>query len=580
MIKTLSKSIRQYRKDAILTPLFMVGEVAMECTLPMIMAILIDHLYTENVSDLIRIGLILLAMAAFSLFCGIMSGRYAASASAGFAANLRHDIFYNIQDFSFSDVDKFSTSSLITRLTTDVGNVQMSFMMIIRTAVRSPLMLIFSVIMSFRINAGVASIFLAIIPVLGAGLYLIASRAFPIFRRIFKRYDAMNTSVQENVNGIRVVKSFVREDYETKKFEKTSGQVMKDFRHVERILALNGPLMMFCGYGAMLVISYISSRIIISSGGSQMSPGQLSSFITYCSQILMSMMMLSMIVVMCAISVESAKRIKEVLKTRSTLVSPKNGLKEVKDGSIDFDKVSFRYSGQSGEDALHDIKLHIKSGQTVGIIGSTGSSKSTLIQLIPRLYDTTEGSVSVGGHNVKDYDLDSLRRQIAVVLQKNVLFSGTIKENIRWGKPDATDEEIEQVCRTAQAHDFIMQFPDGYDTKIERGGTNVSGGQKQRLCIARALIAKPRVLILDDSTSAVDTRTDALLRQALRTYIPETTKLIIAQRVASVQDADLIVVMDNGRIVEQGTHEQLVALGGIYSEVLQSQTSGSEKKEA
>lgn len=574
MVKTLLKSVRQYRKDSVLTPLFMVGEVAMECILPMVMAMLIDHLYTESISDLIRFGLILLAMALFSLFCGIMSGRYAASASAGFAANLRHDLFYKVQDFSFSEVDRFSTSSLITRLTTDVGNVQMSYMMIIRTAVRSPLMLIFSVFMSFRINSGVATVFLGIIPVLALGLLLIAGNAFPVFRRIFKRYDAMNTSVQENVNGIRVVKSFVREDYEKEKFRKTSGLVMKDFRFAERILALNGPLMMFCGYGAMLVISLISSRIIIASGGSEMTPGQLSSFITYSMQILMSMMMLSMIIVMCAISVESARRITEVLRSKSTLVSPENGVSEVKDGSIDFENVSFRYNGQSGEDTLKNINLHIKSGQTVGIIGSTGSSKTSLIQLIPRLYDVTSGEVKVGGTNVKEYDLNSLRKQISVVLQKNVLFSGTIKENIRWGKPDATDEEIEEVCRIAQAHDFIMQLPDGYDTKIERGGTNVSGGQKQRLCIARALIARPKVLILDDSTSAVDTRTDAMLRKALASFIPESTKLIIAQRVSSVQDADMIVVMDNGTVIEQGTHDELVEKHGVYYEVLTSQTNG------
>lgn len=574
MVKTLLKSVRQYRKDSVLTPLFMVGEVAMECILPMVMAMLIDHLYTESISDLIRFGLILLAMALFSLFCGIMSGRYAASASAGFAANLRHDLFYKVQDFSFSEVDRFSTSSLITRLTTDVGNVQMSYMMIIRTAVRSPLMLIFSVFMSFRINSGVATVFLGIIPVLALGLLLIARNAFPVFRRIFKRYDAMNTSVQENVNGIRVVKSFVREDYEKEKFRKTSGLVMKDFRFAERILALNGPLMMFCGYGAMLVISLISSRIIIASGGSEMTPGQLSSFITYSMQILMSMMMLSMIIVMCAISVESARRITEVLRSKSTLVSPENGVSEVKDGSIDFENVSFRYNGQSGEDTLKNINLHIKSGQTVGIIGSTGSSKTSLIQLIPRLYDVTSGEVRVGGTNVKEYDLNSLRKQISVVLQKNVLFSGTIKENIRWGKPDATDEEIEEVCRIAQAHDFIMQLPDGYDTKIERGGTNVSGGQKQRLCIARALIARPKVLILDDSTSAVDTRTDAMLRKALASFIPESTKLIIAQRVSSVQDADMIVVMDNGTVIEQGTHDELVEKHGVYYEVLTSQTNG------
>ena len=577
MIKTLAKSIREYRKDAVLTPLFMVGEVSMECMIPLVMASLIDHMSSENMTDLLRYGAILLCMALFSLFCGIMSGRFAASASAGFAANLRHDIFYRVQDFSFSDVDRFSTSSLITRMTTDVTNVQMSFMMIIRTAVRSPLMLIFSVIMSFRINAGVAVVFLAVVPVLGLGLYLIASHAFPIFKRIFKRYDAMNNSVQENVNGIRVVKSFVREGYETERFEKTSGEVKKDFRFVERILALNGPLMMFCGYGAMLFICYIGARIIISSGATEMTPGQLSSFMTYAIQILMSMMMLSMIVVTCAVSFESAKRIVEVLNTQSTLKSPENGISDVKDGSIDFDNVSFRYNGQSGRDALNDIDLHIESGKTIGIIGSTGSSKTTLIQLIPRLYDTTAGTVRVGGKNVKEYDLDALRKQISVVLQKNVLFSGTVKDNIRWGREDATDQEIEQVCRIACAHEFITQMPEGYNSKIERGGTNVSGGQKQRLCIARALIAKPKVLILDDSTSAVDTKTDAMIRKGLKEYLPGTTKIIIAQRVASVQDADEIIVMDNGSIAERGNHESLIALKGIYYEVWESQTHMKEE---
>lgn len=576
MIKTILSSVRQYKKQAVLTPLFMVGEVAMECTLPLIMATLIDHMYTENIYELLKYGAILLVMALFSLFCGVMSGRNAATASAGFASNLRHDIFHRVQDFSFQDVDRFSTSSLITRMTTDVTNVQMSFMMIIRTAVRSPLMLIFSVIMSFRINSSVALIFLAVVPILGLGLFLIGHFVFPVFKRIFKRYDAMNNSVQENVNGIRVVKSFVRETYEIEKFEKTSGDVRKDFRFAERILALNGPVMMFCGYGAMLAISFIGARIIISSGGSEMTPGQLSSFMTYSMQILMSMMMLSMIIVMCAISVESMRRISEVLTTESTLLNPENGKKEVKDGSIEFENVSFRYNGQSGEDALRNINLKIESGKTVGIIGSTGSSKTTLIQLIPRLYDVTQGSVKVAGTDVREYDLEALRKQIAIVLQKNVLFSGTIKDNIKWGNPDATDEEVEEACRAAQAHEFIMQRPDGYLSMIERGGTNVSGGQKQRLCIARALIAKPKVLILDDSTSAVDTRTDALIRKALSTQLKDTTKIIIAQRVSSVQDADIIVVMDNGRIVESGTHEELLEHNGIYYEVWDSQTNSKE----
>lgn len=578
MIKTLLKSVREYKKSALLTPVFMVFEVAMECMLPLYMAVLIDNMNSGSSELILKYGLILLGMASVSLISGILAGRSAAKAACGFASNLRHDIYYRILDFSFSDIDRFSTPSLITRMTSDVSNVQMSFQMIIRLAVRSPLMLIFSVIMSFRVNADMALIFLAIIPVLSLALILIGHGNIPVFRRIFRKYDALNSTIQENISGIRVVKSFVREDYEIKKFRTASEDVKKDFTKVEKKINLLFPILNFCVFTAILSVSFFGAKMIISSSETLMTTGQLSSLITYGIQILMSMMMLHMVFVTYSISIESGRRISEVLNSESSLVSPQNGLKNVRDGSIDFDNVSFRYRGQSGKDALANIDLHIKSGQTVGIIGATGSSKTTLIQLISRLYDVSKGSVKVGGADVREYDLNSLRDQVSVVLQKNVLFSGTIKDNIRFGKKDATDEEIEYVCSLAQADEFIRKFPDRYDTYIERGGANLSGGQKQRLCIARALIKKPKILILDDSTSAVDTATEALIRKAFAEKIPDTTKLIIAQRVSSVQNSDFIIVMDDGEIAETGTHQELMNKGGIYSEVYYSQNKPSSEE--
>ncbi len=576
MIKTLLGCVREYKKASILTPVFVAFEVMLECILPFIMARMIDDMTGESMRPIITYGSVLLVLAFMSLFCGVRSGQYAAVAGCGFAANLRHDLFYMIQDFAFEDIDKFSASSLVTRMTTDVTNVQNAYQMIIRIAVRTPLMFLFSIIMALSINAEMALIFLGIVPVLAIALTVIMRTVMPIFKRIFRKYDAMNNSVQENVAGSRVVKAFVREDYETEKFAAASEQVRADFTFAEKIIALNSPVMNFCLFTAMLLVSYLGARMIITSGGAELTTGELSSLITYGIQILISIMLLSIVFVMMTISEESAVRISEVLNYRSTLVSPENGLTEVPDGSIEFDNVSFKYSERSKLYALSDINLKIGSGQTVGIIGGTGSSKTTLIQLIPRLYDATEGTVRVGGVDVRDYDLDALRDAVAVVLQKNVLFSGTIKENMRWGKADATDEEIEHACRIAQADEFIQTFPDKYDTHIDKGGANVSGGQRQRLCIARALMKSPKVLILDDSTSAVDTATDALIRKALKEETPETTRIIIAQRVASVEDADVIIVLDGGRIVEQGSHDELIALGGIYSEIYESQTRGKE----
>ena len=575
-MKILAHSIREYRTASLLTPLFVAFEVILECIIPFLMAQMIDRMTGESLNPILGTGVILIVMAMLSLTCGVLSGQYAATAGCGFAKNLRKDLFYRIQTFSFSDIDRFSTASLVTRMTTDVSNVQNAYQMLIRIAVRTPMMLIFSMTMSIAINARMALIFLAILPFLGLGLYLISHTVLPIFKRIFVRYDALNNSVQENVAGIRVVKSFVRETFEQKKLEKASEEVCSDFTHVERILALNGPMMMTCIYTAMLLVSFFGARMIVLSGGTSLTTGQLSSLINYGIQILSSMMMLSMVFVMITMSSESAGRIVEVLQHESTLKAPANALTVVRDGSVDFDNVSFRYNSGSGRDALTGINLHIASGQTVGIIGSTGSSKTTLIQLISRLYDVTGGSVRVGGHDVREYDLEALRRQVAVVLQKNVLFSGTIRDNLRWGKEDATDEEIRHACQLAHADEFIQTFPDTYDTRIEQGGTNVSGGQKQRLCIARALLRHPKILILDDSTSAVDTRTDALIRRAFAEEIPDTTKIIIAQRVSSVENADMILVMDGGRIVEQGTHEELMALKGIYHEIYTIQTQGKE----
>ena len=576
VLKTLMKSIRQYKKQSIASPVFVSIEVIMECILPLIMAKVIDSMNGNSMGPILKYGLILVIFAMISLFFGVMAGKEAATASCGFAKNLRQDMYFKIQDFAFADIDKFSSSSLVTRMTTDVTNVQNAYQMLIRAAMRTPLMIIFSVIMSMTINPRMACIFLVLIPILGVALFGIALYVHPIFMRIFKKYDAMNNSVQENVAGIRVVKSFVREKYEMKKFDKASEEVRQDFTRVEKILAFNNPIMMFCIYLAMLLVSYFGARIIIGSGVTELTTGQLSSLISYGVQILSAMMMLSMVFVMTIMATESANRIVEVLNHESSLTSPENGIKEVKDGSIVFDNVSFKYSHKSKKNALSDINLVIPSGTTVGIIGGTGSSKTSLIQLISRLYDVEEGSVSVGGRDVREYDLESLRDEVAVVLQKNVLFSGTIKENLRWGKKDATDEEILHVCKLAQADEFVQQFPKKYDTYIEQGGTNVSGGQKQRLCIARALLKKPKILILDDSTSAVDTKTDALIRRAMREEIPDTTKIIIAQRVSSVQDADMILVMEGGKIAERGTHEELLEMNGIYREVYDSQTKSKE----
>ena len=576
MIKELLKSIREFKKASILTPTYVTGEVIMECLLPLIMAQLIDHMTGESMGPILKYGLILFLMACVSLFCGVQSGNYAATAGAGFAKNLRQDLYFKIQDFSFADIDKFSTSSLVTRLTTDVTNIQNAFQMVIRIAVRTPLMMIFSVIMSFTISPKMSCIFLVMIPILGGALIGISIYVFPIFNRIFKKYDALNNSVQENVSAIRVVKSFVREDYEIEKFDKAADEVCQDFTRAEKILALNGPIMTFCIYVAMLLVSFLGAKMIINSHATTLTTGQLSSLINYGVQILSSMMMLSFLFVMASMASESGNRIVEVLKHESVLKSPVNGIKEVKDGSIEFNNVSFKYNDKSKKYALSNINLDIPSGATIGIIGGTGSSKTSLIQLISRLYDTTQGNVLVGGVDVKDYDLNALRNEVAVVLQKNVLFAGTIKENLRWGNKNASDEEIERVCKLAQADEFVQTFPDKYDTYIEQGGTNVSGGQKQRLCIARALLKKPKILILDDSTSAVDTKTDALIRKAFEQEIPDTTKIIIAQRVSSVEHADMILVMEGGQIVEQGNHDELMKLNGIYADVYISQTKSKE----
>ena len=578
MIKKLLACVRDNKKHTLLTPLFMVGEVGLECTLPMITGMLIDAIKAgADMSLILRYGAILILMAMGSMCCGILAGWFAASAGAGFARNLRHDLFAKMQSFSFSNIDKFSTSSLVTRLTTDVTNVQMAFMMIIRTAVRSPLMLVFAVTMSIRRGGSISLVFLLVIPILAVGLLVIAKKAMPMFKAVFKKYDKLNNSVQENVKGMRVVKSFVREGYEQQKFAAASEDVRNDFTRVEKLLAINNPLMLLAMYICMILIPLLTARTIISSGGSEMDVGALSTLITYSMQILMSLMMISMIFVMVTISGEAARRIVEVLDTEPSLRNPEKPVMEVKDGSIDFENVSFKYKPDAAAYALADVNLHIPSGATVGILGGTGSSKSTLIQLISRLYDVSQGSVRVGGVDVRDYDMEVLRNQVAVVLQKNVLFSGTIKENLRWGDPNASDEELVRACKQAQAHDFITANPEGYDRYIEQGGANVSGGQKQRLCIARALLKKPKVLILDDSTSAVDTQTDALIRKAFREELPDVTKLIIAQRVASVQDADLILVMENGRVAAQGTHEELLRSNEIYREVYTSQTKGGDE---
>ena len=579
MVKTLAKSIREYKKPSILSPIFVSIEVILECLMPLVIMQFIAKINpsgttsTEGVqmSTILFYGGILIAMAVLSLVTGMLSGRFAARASAGFAKNLRKDMYYAIQDYSFSNIDKFSTSSLVTRQTTDVTNIQMAYMMIIRVAIRCPLMLIFSLAMAFTVNVTISWVFLALVPLLAAVLVVIIFKTHPIFVRVFNKYDNMNRSVREDIKGIRVVKSFVREDFEKKKFEKASEDVRKDFTLAERIMAVNAPVMQFCIWFSFLLIFLLASLLTVNNPADPVGEEKLTVLIMYASQILSAVMQLSMVLVMIIIARTSAERIVEVLKEKSNIVSPENAVKEVKDGDILFENVSFKYSKDAEKFALADVNLHIKSGQTIGILGGTGASKSTLVNLIPRLYDTTEGAVYVGGVNVKDYDLETLRNKVAMVLQKNVLFSGTIKDNLRWGKEDATDDEMLRVCKLACADDFIQTFPDKYDTYIEQGGTNVSGGQKQRLCIARALLKDPKVLILDDSTSAVDTKTDAMIRRSFREQIPNVTKIIIAQRVSSVQDADQIVVMDGGKINAVGTHEELLKTNEIYREVYYSQ---------
>ena len=572
MIKRLAKCVREYKKDSILSPLYVLVEALLDVAIPFVMADLIDKgIESGNMSMTLRYGAILVGFALVALAFGALSGRSCARATAGFARNLRHDMFHHLQVYSFSNIDKFSSAGLVTRLTTDVSNVQNAFMMIIRTLIRCPAMLIFAMVMSFRINHDISLIFLAVIPILGIGLYLIIRHVHPVFERVFKTYDRLNGVVQENLSGIRVVKNFVREDHEIEKFDAISGTIYKDFSLAERILALNSPLMQGCVYACMILVSWLGAKQIVIGN---MSTGNLMSFFTYIMQILSSLMMLSMVFVMITMSRASAERIVEVLDEESDITNGDDPVYEVNDGSVEFTDVCFSYAKRPDKTVLDDIDLVIPSGQTVGIIGGTGSSKSSLVQLIPRLYDVTGGCVKVGGVDVRRYDLQTLRHNVAMVLQKNTLFSGTIKENLRWGNPDATDEELVHACRLAQADDFICTFPDGYDTYIEQGGTNVSGGQKQRLCIARAILRKPKILILDDSTSAVDTKTDALIRKAFREEIPDTTKIIIAQRISSVMDADQIIVMDNGRINACGTHEELMASNEIYREVYESQQKG------
>ena len=572
MIKRLSQCVREYKKDALLSPLYVLVESFLDVAIPFVMADLIDKgIEAGNMPMILRYGALLVGFALVALAFGALAGRSCARATAGFARNLRHDMFHHLQVYSFSNIDKFSSAGLVTRLTTDVSNVQNAFMMIVRTLIRCPAMLIFAMVMSFRINHDISLVFLAVIPVLGVGLYLIIRRVYPVFERVFKTYDRLNGVVQENLSGIRVVKNFVREDHEIQKFNAISGTIYKDFSLAERILALNSPLMQGCVYVCMILVSWLGAKQIVIG---TMSTGNLMSFFTYIMQILTSLMMLSMVFVMITMSRASAERIVEVLEEKSDITNCENPVYEVKDGSVCFTDVCFSYAKRPDKTVLNDIDLVIPSGQTVGIIGGTGSSKSSLVQLIPRLYDVTGGSVTVGGVDVRNYDLQTLRHSVAMVLQKNTLFSGTIKENLRWGNPDATDEELVHACRLAQADDFICTFPDGYDTYIEQGGTNVSGGQKQRLCIARAILRKPKILILDDSTSAVDTKTDALIRRAFREEIPDTTKIIIAQRISSVMDADQIIVMDNGLINGRGTHEELLASNEIYREVYESQQKG------
>ena len=584
MLKTLSKCIREYKTASILSPIFVTIEVVLECLIPFVIAQLINVIDQTSPAaiDMGKVwmyGGILIAMAVVSLATGALAGAACARASAGFAKNVRKDMFYNIQTFSFENIDKFSTPSLVTRMTTDVWNLQMAYMMIVRIAVRCPVMIIFAAVMAFVLGGNLAWIFLAVIPVLVILLMIIMWKALPLFQKVFKKYDNLNESIQENIKGIRVVKSYVREDYEKQKFNRAADDVCKDFTRAERLLAWNSPIMQFCFYGVICAVLYIGAYIIMDSAGST-TTGEVSQLIVYGMQILSSLMMFSMVFAMIVMSLESARRICEILNEKSTLDNPENPIYDVSDGSIDFENVSFKYASNAEKNVLEGINLHIASGETIGIIGGTGSSKTSLVNLISRLYDVSEGSVKVGGHDVREYDLETLRNQVAVVLQKNVLFSGTIKENLRWGNKEATDEQLVEACKLAQADDFIQSFPEKYDTYIEQGGTNVSGGQKQRLCIARAHQKNPKVIILDDSTSAVDTHTDALIRKAFRDYIPTTTKIIIAQRISSVQDADRIIVLESGKINGIGTHEELLKSNKIYSEVYYSQVKGSDESAA
>lgn len=569
MIKRLLKSVREFKKDALLTPFFVVLEVVMEVIIPLIMALLIDKgIDGQDMAAIWKYGIILVLCAMLALVFGAAAGTFAARASTGFARNLRHDMYYNVQNFSFSNIDKFSTGSIVTRLTTDVTNVQNAFQMCTRIAVRCPVMLVFALFMAMKINSRMALVFLAVLPILAIGMGILMKVVGPVFERAFKIYDRMNTVVQENVRGIRVVKTYVREDHETEKFEGVSGMLYRTFSKAQKTMAGVMPLMQFCMYACMLLISWFGARLIV---GGSMTTGELTGMFSYAMQILMSLMMVAMVFVMITMAKASAERVAEILDEQPDLHNPANPIHEVKDGAIEFDDVSFSYKGDERKLALKNVNLHIKAGQTVGILGGTGSAKSTLVQLIPRLYDTTHGTVKVGGVDVRDYDIEALRDQVAMVLQKNVLFSGTIKENLRWGDENASDEELERVCRLAQADEFIQQMPDKYDTHIEQGGSNVSGGQKQRLCIARALLKKPKILILDDSTSAVDTKTDALIRKAFAEEIPDTTKIIIAQRVSSVQDADQIVILDGGTVQAVGTHDELLAANTIYQEIYNQQ---------
>ena len=580
LLKTLAKSIREYKLASILSPLFVSIEVVLECLMPFVISMLVEVIEssTPTMGEIWKYAGILVAIAVASLVTGTLAGAFCARASTGFAKNLRKDLYYHIQDFSFENIDKFSTPSLVTRMTTDVTNVQLSYMMIVRLAIRAPLMVVFSFVMAFVMGGDLAWIFLAVVPLVAFALFAIMYKVMPTFRRLFHKYDDMNESIQENVSGIRVVKAYVREEYEKEKFGKTSTALMKDFTKAERLLAWNDPIMQFAFYGVLSAVLFVGSYLIMSVGEPMYNVARVSQLIVYGMQILSSVMMFSMVFAMIAMSGESARRIVEILTEKSTLHDPENPVFEVKDGSIDFDHVDFKYSPTAEKNVLEDIDLHIKSGETIGIIGGTGSSKTSLVNLLSRLYDVTEGSVKVGGVDVRAYDLTALRNQVAVVLQKNVLFSGTIKENLRWGNPDATDEELVEACKLAQADDFIQSFPDKYDTYIEQGGTNVSGGQKQRLCIARALLKKPKILVLDDSTSAVDTHTDALIRKAFREYIPTTTKIIIAQRISSVEDADRIIVMESGKVNAVGTHEELVKTNPIYAEVYHSQMKGADNE--